>query len=71
MSKIEQGQLLEEDPRIGKRVLFLDESERRGYDVIGELEEITRFKNGDETWIASYEGWRCHASSTFYRIVEE
>ena len=59
------------DPRLGKEVIFLDESRRRGYQVVGELITIERYQNGDELWEAVYRGFTCGASSKEFQLIEE
>lgn len=70
MIKPAKARMLKHDPRLGKRVLFLGETQKRGYEVIGTLVSIEQFNDGDELWTAFVDGWQCYASSHFFRIIE-
>lgn len=62
---------LPDDPRLGREVILLEESRRRGYEVRGTLTRIGRFKDGDEDWEVTVNDWHCMAHPSFFRLIEE
>ena len=66
----EQSVELENDERLGREVILLDTSERRGYEVKGVLVAIRRYSsNGDEIWDAKEGGGIYSAHADFFRLL--